>query len=199
MKVVLAEPAKTFSASELAKRTRLEAQDVERTQEHLLKSGILARHKPTGDDQAGTVGANTAFIFYAELRAIALKSFAAAEPIRAMLRSKFKDSVLRAFLLGEDEEATIELLVVHGQQVPDEAQMSTACRKLSATIGRHLKVHVISSRKHEALTARDDLGARLAAGPAIEIIALGDTKAQPAVERGGLLQSARQKLAALAR
>jgi len=116
-----------------------------------------------------------------------------------MLRSKFKDSVLRAFLLGEDEDSTVELLVVHGQLMPDEADMSAACRKLSAAIGRHLKVHVISGRKFAGLSANDGLGHKLAAGSAIEIVAEGETKAKPAAAREGLIQSARKKLAALAR
>lgn len=198
MKVVFAQPSNKFSGIELAKKSKLDADDVERTQEHLIKSGILIRHKSKADEPE-TVSANSAFVFYNELRAIALKSFAAAEPIRAMLRSKFKDSVLRAFVLGEDEDATVELLVVHGQRVPDESDMSAACQKLSASLGRHLKVHVVSSKKYAALGVRDDLGLKLGAGTAIEIIAEGDTKAKPPVERAGLLHNARKRLAALAR
>ena len=45
--------------------------------------------------------------------------------------------------------------------------------KLSASIGRHLKVHVVSSSKYAALTARDYLGVKLAGAFAIEIIAKG--------------------------
>ena len=129
----------------------------------------------------------------------ALKSFAAAEPIRAMLRSKFKDSVLRAFVLGEDKDATVQLVVVHGQLVPDESEMSIACQRLSVSIGRHLKVRVISSARYAALTPRDYLGARLAELSAVEIIGRGETKAKPPAERESLLQSARKGLAALAR
>lgn len=197
LKVVFAEPARAFSIGELAKKTKLDAAEVERTQEHLINGGVLAQRKASEDQPEG-VGANASFVFYNEFRSIALKSFAGAEPIRAMLRSKFKDSVMRAFILGEDEGATIELLVVHGQLVPDESAMSAACQKLSASIGRHLKVHVISARRHGALTPRDDLGHRLSSASVIEIIAAGDTKAKPPVEREGLLQSARKKLVALA-
>ncbi|HSV58678.1 MAG TPA: hypothetical protein VLJ19_07265 [Variovorax sp.] len=198
LKVVFAEPSKQFSAETLARKTKLDAGDVARTQEHLIKSGILNQHQAKSDE-AQAVSANTSFVFYKELRSIALKSFAAAEPIRAMLRSKFKSSVLHAFVLGEDMEAIVELLVVHGQLVPDELEMSAACQKLSASIGRHLRVHVISSIKYAALTVQDHLGAKLAGASAIEIIAAGDTKAKPPAEREGLLQSARKKLAGLTR
>ena len=198
LKVVFAAPTHRFSVAELARRAKLDADLVERTQAHLVKSGILTRHASEADE-AGTVEANTSFVFYDELRAIALKSFAAAEPLRTMLRSKFKDSVLRAYILGEGKDGTIELLVVHGQQVPDEVAMSAACQKVSAAIGRHLQVHVISSQRHDALAMRDDLGRKLAAPTALEIIAEGETKARRGVERAGFLQSAREKLVALAR
>ncbi|CAN5309732.1 hypothetical protein BH10PSE18_BH10PSE18_29660 [soil metagenome] len=198
LRVVFSEPDKPFTIAALSKATKLDAGDVVRTQAHLVDSGILNLHK-ADSEEGDSVSANTSFIFYAELRRIAIKSFAAAEPIRAMLRSKFKSSVLRAFVLGEDEQGVLELLVVHGQLVPDESDMSAACRKLSASIGRHLKVHVISSNNYAALTARDYLGVKLANGAAIEVIGEGDTKAKPQVERKGLLQSARKKLAALAR
>ena len=197
LKVVFAEPSGKFGVSELAKRTRLDVDDVARTREHLVKSGILTLHSAK-DGEPGCVSANTSFVFYRELRNIALKSFAAAEPLRTMLRSKFKDSVLRAFVLGEGTDGTVEVLVVHGQLVPDEAAMSEACRKLSTSIGRHLNVHVISSKRFTGLTARDSLGAKVVGPSAIEIIAEGDTKAKPQIEGDSLLESARAKLAALA-
>ena len=198
LKVVLAAPTHRFSVAQLARKAKLDADDVERTQEHLIKSGILTRHKSEADGPE-TVEANMSFVFYSELRSIALKSFAAAEPLRAMLRSKFKDSVLRAFILGEGKDATVELLVVHGQQVPDAMAMSAACQKVSAAIGRHLQVHVVSSKHYAALAMRDDLGRKLAAPTAFEIIAAGETKARRGVERGGFLRSAKEKLVALAR
>ena len=145
------------------------------------------------------VSVDRAFIFHDELRSIALKSFAAAEPVRSMLRTKFKDSVLRAFVLGEDKDGTVELLVVHGQLTPDEAAMTAACQKLSKNIHRHLKMHVISHARFNSLTPRDPLASKLAAPCALEIIALGDTKAQLPVERVSLLQSAKKKLATLSR
>ena len=198
LKVVFAAPTDKFTIAELATKARLGADEVERTLEHLIKSGILTRRKSEADEPA-TVEANMSFVFYNELRSIALKSFAAAEPIRTMLRSKFKDSVLLAYILGESKDATIELLVVHGQQVPDEAAMSAACQKVSATIARHLQVHVISSKRHASLTMRDDLGRKLAAFTAFEIIVEGETKTKRGVKRGGFLQSAKEKLVALAR
>ena len=196
MQVVYAAPDHSFSASELAQRTKQEPSEVEQTLEHLVKSGILAKQKVKAD-QPETVTVNRSFIFYRELRSIALKSFAAAEPIRAMLRSKFKDSVVRAFVLGEDDDSVIELLVVHGSVTPDEAAMTAACKKLSKNLHRHLQVHVISIARLNGLTSRDALAAKLAAASAFEIIAPGDTKAQLPIERLGLLQSAKKKLAAL--
>jgi hypothetical protein len=196
--VAYAAPEQQFSSSELAQRSKLEPDDVARTLEHLVGSGILKRQKSKAD-QADTVSIDRAFLFHDELRSIALKSFAAAEPVRAMLRAKFKDSVLRAFVLGEDKDGTIELLVVHGQLTPDEAAMTAACQKLSKSIHRHLKMHVISHARFNGLAPRDPLASKLAAPSVQEIVALGDTKAQLPVEKVGLLQSAKKKLAALSR
>ncbi len=196
LQVLFSEPSKQFSTDALAKTTKLGAAEVSSTVGHLIKSGILTLNG-TGSDGAGAVSVNTSFVFYTELRRIALKSFAAAEPIRKMLRTKFKTSVMRAFLLGEDDDSNVELLVVHGQLVPDHADMAAACRRLSASIGRHLKVHVISDTKYTSLTPRDALRAKLAGPSAFEIICKGDTKAKPQVEREGLLQIARKRLAAL--
>jgi DNA-binding transcriptional regulator YhcF (GntR family) len=196
MQVVYAAPDHSFSVNELAQRTKQEPSEVDRTLEHLVKSGILAKQRAkTG--QPETVKVDRSFVFYRELRSIALKSFAAAEPIRSMLRSKFKDSIVRAFVLGEDDDNAIELLVVHGAVMPDEAAMTAACRKLSKALHRHLQVHVISNARLNGLTTRDALAAKLAAASTFEIIALGDTRAQLPTERLGLLQSAKKKLAAL--
>jgi DNA-binding Lrp family transcriptional regulator len=193
--VAYAAPDQPFSSSELAQRSKLAPDDVARTLEHLVGSGILKRHKPKADE-AESVSIDRAFLFHDELRSIALKSFAAAEPVRAMLRGKFKDSVLRAFILGEDKDGSLELLVVHGQLMPDEAAMTAACRKLSKNIHRHLKMHVISNARFNGLAPRDPLAPKPSA---LEIIELGDTKARLPAERVGLLQSARKKLATLSR
>lgn len=199
LKTVFSDPSKQYTRSALAKATRLTPDDVERTQQHLLQSGILIQHPTDANGEAGSVSANTGFVFYPELRRIALKSFAAAEPLRAMLRSKFKDSVLQAVLLGEDAEGTLELLVVHGERLPDEAAMASACQKLRSTLGRHLHVHVMNHASFVAHAARTQLVQRLVAGEAVQILAPGETKAQPGRERNGLLLIARSRLASLKR
>lgn len=198
LQVVFSKPREQFSTDALAKTTRLSVADVAKTLEHLTKSGILTLHGAPSDG-AETVSVDTSFVFYAELRRIALKSFAAAEPIRKMLRTKFKTSVIRAFILGEDDASNVELLVVHGALVPSQADMAAACKRLSASLGRHLKVHVISHSGYASLTPRDALGAKLAAGCTFEILGEGDTKAKAPTQRQGLLQSARRRLASFAR
>lgn len=196
MQVVYAAPDQGFSASELARRTKQDPGEVGQTLAHLVQSGMLATQAPTAD-QPETVKVDRSFVFYRELRSIALKSFAAAEPIRTMLRSRFKDSIVRAFVLGEDDDHVIELLVVHGAVMPDEAAMTAACQKLSKTLHRHLQVHVISLSRFDGLTGRDALTAKLASASTFEIIAPGDTRAQLPTARLGLLESAKRKLAAL--
>lgn len=198
LKVVYAGADSSMSVKDLVKATRLEEAEAQRAVEHLAASAILTRHHAQGDE-AETFSVNAQFVFHDELRSIALKSFAAAEPLRSMLRSKFKDSVLRAFVLGEDGAGTIEVLIVHGQTAPEQAAMSQAIHKLSKAIGRNLAVQVIAHARYSALGARDPLHARLAARSVLEIIKPGDSKARVPVEKAGFLHSAKKKLAALAR
>src|SRR3954465_7712571 len=92
LQLVFPRPDAALTTTDIAKACKLDPDTVERTQEHLVQCGILTRRKP-GTDGLAAVCANPAFVFYGELRSIALKSFAAAEPVRAMLRSKFRQSV----------------------------------------------------------------------------------------------------------
>ncbi|MET3478129.1 hypothetical protein [Variovorax atrisoli] len=198
--VLYAAPAdQWFPTAELARRTRLAEPEAAATVEHLVGSGIVKRQAAKGEEQPEAIRIDRSFVFHDQLRSIALRSFAAAEPIRSMLRSKFKDSVVRALVLGEDAQGTIELLIAHGQLVPDEAAMAAACQKLSKSMGRHLNVHVVPFARLNGMPARDPLAAKLSAPTVHEIIALGDTKAALPAERGGLLQAARKKLATLGR
>ncbi|MDP9912256.1 hypothetical protein J2W27_004382 [Variovorax boronicumulans] len=195
MQVLYAAPDQWFSASELTRRTTQEPSEVDATLEHLVQSGILSKQRMAAE-QPESVRVSRSFTFYRELHGIAMKSFAAAEPIRSMLRSKFKNSIVRPFILGEVDDNAIEVLVVHGAATPDEAAMAVACKNAKA-LRRHLQVHLVSIARFNGLTDRDVLAAKLLGASTFEIIAPGDTKAQLPVERIGLLQSAKKKLAAL--
>jgi len=197
LKVVYAGADELFPAQVLGKAAGLEDEALARQLEHLVGSGILTRtHAAQGEQAEPLFSVNRQFVFHDELRRIALKSFAAAEPIRAMLRAKFKDSVVQAFILGEDEAGVIELLVVHGESTPEQAAMSQAIHKLSRTIGRDLSVHVMAHSRVGALNARDALASRLRDPATLEIIKSGETKAKLATPRAGFLVSARKTLAA---
>ena len=198
LKVVYAGADSSLSVKDLAKATRLEEAEALQAVEHLAASAILTRHHAQGD-RPETFSVNAQFVFHDELRSIALKSFAAAEPLRSMLRSKFKDSVLRAFVLGEDGAGTVEVLIVHGRTAPEQAAMSQAIHKLSKAIGRNLALQVIAPARYSALSARDPLHARLAAGSVLEIIQPRDSKVPVPMPKTGLLQRAKKTLAALAR
>jgi len=198
LRIVYAEPSREFLVGELAKMSKLDLATAEGTLLHLVTSGMLTKCKPEGD-AAESFSANLSFVFYDEMRSIALKSFAAAEPIRAALRSKFNNSVLRAFVLGEGgPEGAVELLIVHGHVAPDEVALKAALQKLVKAISRQLQVHVMSHGEFDKLGPRDELARKLAAKSAFEIISLGDTNAKLPIERVSLLQKAKRHLAALA-
>lgn len=201
LKLTLAEPTRAFSAAELASATRLDRLDVDKTLPHLVGNGLFVAGVQPNDDAQARFSVNTDFIFYAELRSMALKSFAAAEPLRAMLRAKFRRSIRVAFLLGEDPASgTLKLLIVHGASVPDKALLDAALRKLvrSGAVRQHLHAQVISEQRYKALDPAEGLGAMLAAQSCVEVLAATDSKAQPIPEPTGLLAKARRRLARLA-
>jgi len=196
IKIAYAQTSEQFTAAALAKMTRLELPAIESTLEHLATSGILVRTEAP-DEQPATHGANTAFMFYPELRRIALKSFAAAEPLRAMLRSKFRDSVLRAFILGEDEAAgTVDLLIVHGEKCPPKEDLDAALQKLrrSGAVRLHLHVQVMADTRFDALHPDGIPASGTGAGTPIAILSPGETKARPSPDRTSLLDAARRHL-----
>jgi hypothetical protein len=134
--LVFSRPASSFTANEIARAPKLTIEEVKQNQEHLINCGILTTCTSTADGQE-VVCANTSFVFYSELRNIALKSFATAEPVRAMLRSKFNRSVVRAYVLGVDLQGTVELLVVHVTTCPTRTtcpRQARSCRCRSGVI-----------------------------------------------------------------
>jgi hypothetical protein len=201
LKITLAEPTRPFSVLDLAKLAKVEMAELETTLAHLFGSGVLAKGEPTSGGTE-TYLADIGFVFYAELRRIALKSFAGAEPLRAMLKSKFKSSVGRAFFLGEDRAGgTLGLLIVYDAEEPEKEALDTALRKLlkSGAIRQHVQAHVIAERHFRALRSGDVLHAQLASDACVELIAAKASKPKPKAEAEplGLLQKARQRLGRL--
>ncbi|KQP18302.1 hypothetical protein ASF43_10820 [Pseudorhodoferax sp. Leaf267] len=204
LKLAFSEPARAFAADDFARQAKLALPEVEATLAHLASSGVLVQ-ADTADDQPPAWCANTAFVFYAELRRIALKSFAAAEPLRAMLRSKFKGQVERAFLLGEDPATQmLSLLIVHGEDAPDKAVLDQALKKLikSRAIHQHVHALVMPATRFDALKAGDNLLAQLAVDTCIDISPSPQRKPATkaaATQPVGLLEKARRRLAGLTR
>ncbi|KQP38965.1 hypothetical protein [Pseudorhodoferax sp. Leaf274] len=198
LKPVLAEPARPFAAADLAKLCKLDMPTVEQAIAQLLDNGVLLR----GDAREGqpeAFCANAGFVFYPELRRIALKSFAAAEPLRAMLQAKFRGSVQRAFILGENPESgTLNLLLVYVETAPEREALDQALRKLlkSGALRQHVQADVVPERRFAALKRGDALHAQLAAETCVDISPTPPRKAKapPAPAPMGLLQRARQRL-----
>jgi hypothetical protein len=200
LQVMFAEPAREFSASELSRLCKLDPAEAEGTLAHLLGADVLAAGD-TPDDAPRAYRANTAFVFYPELRRIALKSFAGTEPLRAMLRARFRSTVLRAFLLGEDRATgALVLLIVYGDEAPDKTALEAALHKLrkSGAIRQHVQAHVMREKPFNALKPGDPLHAQLAADTCVELITAKAQahrgKAIPAAEPVGLLEKARRRL-----
>ncbi len=200
LQLTLADPAKQFAAADLAKLCKLALPQVEETVGHLLAHGVLRRGEAC-EGQPETVGIDQGFVFYPELRRIAVKSFAAAEPLRAMLQSKFRTSVQRAFLLGEDAETgALQLLLVYADLAPEREALDQALRRLlkSGALRQHVQADVVPARHVDALRRGDALHARLAADGCIDISPTGPRKPRAApAPHMGLLARARRRLGGL--
>jgi hypothetical protein len=206
LKTAYARPAEPFAASDVSKAGRADPAAFELALQHLLAQRVLLpgpAPKDASDDEArpATYLANTGFIFYPELRRMALKSFAAAEPLRQMLRTKFRRAVRQAWIVGENVAAgTVSVLVVHGDLMPDPAELDAALRKLlkSGRMRMHLEVQVLSEAAFRRQRQVEPLRSRLAGDACIELVALDKAQADAGTPPRGLLALARHRLAALA-
>lgn len=226
LKITLAQPQRSFAVAELARDARLELEQTRQTLGHLLAAGVLVADDaaaaaaapgpppagpddtPAPDDETPAAAPlpallriNTAQVFYPELRRIALKSFAAAEPLRAMLQSKFRASVSQAFLLGEDGAAVLQLLLVHDDDAPEKAALDQALRRLLKTgaLRQHVQAQVMPRRRFAALRAGDALHAALRSDLCVDISPTSARKprtrnADKAEPPAGLLARARRRL-----
>ena len=110
LKVVFSEPSRQFSADTLARMTKLNAGDVARTQEHLIKSGILNQHQAKNGEAEAISREHYVRLLQGteEYRAQVVRCS------RAHSRdAAFKVQVVgsaRSSVLGEDKEAIVELL-----------------------------------------------------------------------------------------
>ncbi len=205
LKTAYARPAEPFTTNEVSKAGRADPAAFELALEQLLAQRVLlagpaTKEQGEGDARPAMYLANTDFIVYPELRRMALKSFAAAEPLRQMLRSKFRRAVRQAWILGENPLAgTVSVLVVHGEQMPDRAELDAALRKLlkSGRMRMHLEVQVLSEAAFRRQRRVEPLRSRLTGDGCIELVAPDKARADEGAAPRGLLERARHRLAAL--
>jgi hypothetical protein len=205
LKTAYARPAEPFTASEVSKAGRADPAAFELALEHLLAQRVLLtgpapRDGAEGDTRPATYQANTGFIFYPELRRMALKSFAAAEPLRQMLRTKFRRAVRQAWIVSENVAAgTVSVLVVHGEQMPEPAELDAALRKLlkSGRMRMHLEVQVLSEAAFRRQRQLEPLRSRLSSDGCVELVVPDKAQADAGKAPRGLLALARHGLAAL--
>lgn len=205
LKTAYARPAEPFAANEVSKAGRADPAAFELALEHLLAQRVLLpgpapEDGAEGDTRPATYQANTDFIFYPELRRMALKSFAAAEPLCQMLRTKFRRAVRQAWILGDNVAAgTVSVLVVHGEQMPEPAELDAALRKLlkSGRMRMHLEVQVLSEAAFRRQRQVEPLRSRLTGDGCIELVAPDKAQADAGTAPRGLLARARHRLAAL--
>jgi predicted nucleotidyltransferase len=113
--LVLSRPEQEFTLKELLDRAGTGNGNSQRQIEQLIAAGVLVEGPRRGRQRA--IKANTAHFLYPELRGIAMKSFALAEPLREAL-APFASGIDEAFVFGsvargtDSHRSDIDLIVI---------------------------------------------------------------------------------------
>jgi predicted nucleotidyltransferase len=138
--------------------------------ERLIKAGVL-KEEPRRSNQR-SIRANTDFFLFPELRAIALKSFALAEPIREAL-TPFAHVIDQAFVFGSVTKGTdshrsdIDLIVIGEAPLLDLTQ---AMVEVERKLGRPVNMTLYSRDEWEHLKQQDSIIQQIDQSQKIEVI-----------------------------
>ena len=108
--LALAQPERTFTLQELLDRAGGGHGGAQKQIDKLLNAGVLSEESKQGRQRR--IRANTSFFLYPELRAIARKSFALAEPLRNALKP-FESQIKEAFVVAQIDAGDKMRLIPH--------------------------------------------------------------------------------------
>lgn len=137
--------------------------------ERLIAAGVLEEGPRRARQRC--IKANTDFFFYPELRSIAMKSFALAEPLRKALEP-FRSRINEAFVFGSIAKGTdthrsdVDLIVVGRVAL---MKLSTAMLELEKTIGRPIQLNLYTYNEWLQLKRTDAVIAQILNAPRIQI------------------------------
>lgn len=168
--LVIAQPERSFTLNELLKHAGGGRGHLQSKIDQLISVGVLEEGPRNARQRC--IKVNKRFLLYPELRSMALKSFAMAEPLRAALKP-FEHDITEAFVFGSVAKGTdtnlsdIDLIVVG--QAPF-MELTSALYELETKLGRavHLSLYALEEWAHLQVT--DPVLIQIAGAEKIEIL-----------------------------
>lgn len=184
--LVLTEPDREFTLNELLARAGGGHGSSQRQIERLIESGVLREGRRRGRQRS--IKANPDFFLYPELRSIALKSFALAEPLRRALQP-YEEGIDEAFVFGSTAKGTdtyrsdIDLIVVGTASL---MELTAAMLEAEKELGRPVHLNIYSPAEWENLRTNDPVLAQISASKKIQVLpdATSARVREPAEEQG---------------
>lgn len=163
-------PHKSFTLRELLRLADSGRGSAQKQIDRLVQFGVLVEDERRGKQRC--IRANTEFVLYPELLAIARKSFAVREPLRESLKP-FADQISKAFVFGsvakgsDTTQSDVDLIVVG---TPSLLELSEAMHQTEATLGRPINFSLYSENEWKELIESDPVISQIAQGPSIKIL-----------------------------
>ena len=168
--VAFADPEHSFTLNELLAHAGGGNGGGQRQIERLLAAGVLQEGLRRARQRS--IKVNTAFFLYPELRAIVLKSFGLAEPLRAAL-APFETQIDEAFVFGSMAKGTdthtsdIDLIVVGDAPL---MEMSIALLEAEKSLGRPVHLNLYGAAEWAKLQQTDPVLAQISDAPQLRIL-----------------------------
>lgn len=165
-----ANPERSFTLNELLACAGGGHGSSQRQIERLIAAGVLEEGPRRARQRC--IKANTGYFLYPELRSIALKSFALAEPLHEALKP-FEREIEEAFVFGSVAKGTdthrsdIDLIVVGDAPL---IALTDALLDVEQTIGRAIHLNLYTSTEWVRLKQTDPVLAQISEASKIRIL-----------------------------
>lgn len=167
--LAFAEPERSFTLNELIACAGGGHGNSQRQIERLIEAGVLEEGSRRGRQRS--IKANTGYFLYPELRSIALKTFALAEPLRAALKP-FERQIEEAFVFGsvakgnDTQRSDIDLVVIGEAAL---MALTSAMFEVEQSIGRTVHLNLYNSAEWVRLKQSDPVLSQISEASKIRI------------------------------
>lgn len=166
----LLHPERSFTLRELLRLADSGRGSAQKQVQRLIDSGVLFEDARRGLQRS--IRANTEFIFYAELRSIAYKSFGAVEPLREAM-APFATNISSAFVFGSVAKGTdsaksdIDLIVIGKVSL---LKLSEALHEAETKLMRPVNFSLYEPEEWTNLVESDPVIAQIVNGVTLKVV-----------------------------